>query len=69
MLIHWPDLYFVLLYLHYSFTSPQEKSHISVFNINTIIFLVQKPACANMNIFKVLSLEFSPTKMSYMDNE
>ena len=71
-----PDLYFALLYPYYSFTLLQEWSHITVSNINAIIFLGtetsihhKKPACVDIIIVKVLSFEFSPLKRSYMDNE
>ena len=50
----------------YWFYFAQEKSHISDFNINAIIFAAQKtqyilkPPYTNTNIVKALSLEFSP---------
>ena len=77
MLIRWPDRYFVLLQnicaiiLLYpriiSNRCPQYLCH-NIFGTETLI-LHKKATCANIDIVKVLSFEFSPLKMSYMDNE
>ena len=77
MLIHWPDLYFVLFQNIYAIVllCPRTISNRclqylchNIFGTETLIFH-KKATCANIDIFKVLSFEFSPLKMSYMDNE